>query len=254
MGDKKSAQKVNLAIDLRYVIVALVVILIACLLLWKPWETSTTERSIEAKGSATIKAEPDEYQFSPSYQEKGTNRAVIQKTLADKMNTIVTELKKLGVAENKIVLASITYDNYWNDGTSEITSNSITITVSDKELAQKIQDYLATTAPQGQISPYPAFSDSKRKELESEARDKAVADAKANAEKMASQLDVDLGKVLTITDDDQGGVWPMMMKGGSAMDVSASSEPGSEATRSSLPITPGEQEITYSVKVKYTIR
>jgi len=254
MGDKKSVQKINLAVDLRYVIVALLVVLLACIYLWKPWQASTTERSIEAKGSATIKAEPDEYQFSPSYQEKGTDRAAIQKSLTDKMNNIVEELKKLGVAENKIVLASTTYDNYWNDGTNEITSNSITITVSNKDLAQKVQDYLATTAPQGQITPFPTFSDTKRKELESEARDKAVADAKTNAEKMATQLDVDLGKVLSITDDDQGGLWPMMMKGGSALDVSATSEGSAGAVRSSLPITPGEQEITYVVKAKFGIR
>ncbi len=252
MSEKKSMQKVSLQVDLRYVVVALVVALAVCIFLWKPWQGADTARTIEAKGSATIKAEPDEYQFSPSYQEKGTDRAAIQKTLTDKINTIVAELKKLGVAENKIVVASTTYDNYWNDGSGEITSNSITITVDNKDLAQKIQDYLATTAPEGQVTPFPAFSESKRKELEAQAREKAVADAKKNAQAMAAQLDEDLGKVVTIVDDDQGGVWPMMMKGGAALDVSASSE--ESRTVASLPVTPGEQEIVYNVKVKYQIK
>lgn len=239
-------QKMN--IDLRIVSAILLVLLIASVVLWKPWQSDST-RTIVISGEASQKAEPDEFQFSPTYQQKGTDRATIQKELAEKVNAIVSKLKELGVDESDITLASSTYDNYWNDGSNEFTSNTVTVVVRDKELSQKVQDYLLTTAPEGQVSPYPTFSTEKRKSVEDQVRTEAIADARKKAESTVSELGAKLGKVVTIEDQAGGGIFPMMgrAEGGMAVsDIAVSS--------SSLPVLPGKQDINYTVRVTYQIK
>jgi uncharacterized protein YggE len=108
-------------------------------------------------------------------------------------------------------------------------------------MAQKVQDYLLTTSPSGTISPYSAFSTEKRKELESQARDEATIDAREKAEQSAENLGFKLGKVKSIEDQSGfGGVIPL--------DTPATME---DSARSSLSVQPGENEITYTVRVVY---
>jgi len=238
----------KMLVDLRIVCAVLIVAIIAMIVIWKPWNGNGTERTISVSGDSSQKAEPDEYQFSPMYQEKGSDRTAIQKSLADKINTIIVKLRELGVAESDITLASSTYDNWYNDGTSEVTSNSLTVIVSNKELSQKVQDYLLTTAPQGQITPYPTFSKEKRKKVEEEVRSQAITDAKKKAERTASELGMKLGKVVTITDQQGGGIMPMYgaVGGGDAKTMSVET--------STLPVLAGKQDINYTVEVVYEIK
>ena len=241
-------KKQNVSVDLRIVCAVLLLALIGSVVLWKPWQ-STSTRTISVSGEASTKAEPDEYQFSPTYQNKGTDRAAIQTELNTKINEIVAKLKELGVSESDITLASSTYDNYWNDGTNEVTSNTVTVVVNDKDLSQKVQDYLITTSPEGQITPYPTFSTSKRKQIEDEVRILAIADAKKKAEATVSELGAKLGKVETVEDQNDGTIWPYMgraeLSSGSSVDAVATS---------SLPVLAGKQEINYTVQVTYQIK
>jgi hypothetical protein len=235
----------KVSVDLRIVVVVLVVLLGVCIGLWKPWVAEAT-RTIEVTGESSIESEPDEYQFMPMYQKKGADRAAIQQELIATVNSVVARLKELGVAESDISLASSTYDNYWNDGSNEITSNSLTITVDSKELSQKVQDYLITTSPEGQITPYATFSIDRRKAVQEEARSEAIADARAKAERTASELGMKLGKVVTI--EDYSGDIVLPYAGRSELAVS------SDATSSSLPILPGTQDISTTVTVTYEIK
>jgi len=239
-------QKISL--DLRIVSLVLLVGLIASIVMWKPWQTTST-RTISVSGESSSKAVPDEYQFMPTYQKKGTDRAAIQKELTDKINEVIAKLKELGVDESNISLASSTYDNYYNDGTNEVTSNTLTIAVNDKDLSQKISDYLVTTAPEGQLSPYATFSKDKQKEVENQLRSEAITDAKKKAEQMAKDLGAKLGKVETITDQTGGGgVFPMLSRTEGSVGMA------SDSVVSSLPVLPGKQELSYTVQITYQIK
>ena len=238
----------KMSLDLRIVSLVLLVGLIASVVMWKPWQ-STSTRTVDVTGESSSKAEPDEYQFNPTYQKKGTDRATIQKELTDKINEVVAKLKELGVDESDIALASSTYDNFYNDGTSEITSNTLTISVYVKELSQKVSDYLATTAPEGQISPYATFSKTKQKEIEVQLRSEAIADAKKKAEQMVADLGAKLGKVESIVDQSAGGgVFPMMARAEGSVGIA------SDTVSSSLPVLTGKQELSYTVQVTYQIK
>jgi uncharacterized protein len=248
-GEDSYMKSQKISIDLRIVILVLAGIIAAMLIVWRPWNSSGVERTIDITGEATSEEAPDEYQFMPEYQKKGTDRAVIQAELATQINTVLAELKTLGVRESDITLQSSTYDNYWNDGTQEITSNSLTIKVADKDLAQKVQDYLATTSPYGQITPYAMFSDAKRKNVETLTRSKALADAKAKAEQTATELGLKVGKVVRISDPQNGVVMPYFAKSSERALGAADA-----ATVSSLPVLSGTQDITYTVQVTYELR
>lgn len=236
-------QKVS--VDLRIVSAVLLAALIATLIWARPW-SSGTQRTVSVTGEASSKAVPDEYQFSPTYQKKGSDRAAIQQELIATINQVVGKLKELGVSEDNIALQSSTYDNYWNESGQEVTSNTLTITVDSKELSQKVQDYLVTTAPTGQISPYAVFSKSKQKELEKELRSSALVDAKDRADRLADESGAKVGKVVTISDGYSGGIMPL------AADVAAGVKEA--ASYSSLPVLSGKQELTYTVTVVYQLQ
>ena len=240
--------KLAISIDLRVVIVTLLLIICGMFAIWHPWQVGV-KRTIDISGAATIKAEPNSYVFTPSYQKKGTDRTAIQTELRAQVTGVIAKLKELGVADSQIALSSSTYDNYYNDGSSEVTSNSLTITVDNKDLVQKVQDYLVTTNPEGQISPFGTFSTEKRKSLETEARVAAIKDALSKADSTAKELGLKIGKVVTISDPQSGTMYPMAAgsKGLSYATDVVSSAPA-------LPVLGGKQEVSYTIQVTYELK
>lgn len=219
------------------------------LYLWQPWNTSLEDaRKITVTGEATIQAEPDEFQFSPSYNlESDSKDGVLQKA-ADKSNEVVDGLKKLGLEDKDIKVSGSTQDWYWyqDDDGANRASVSITVTVGDKDMAQKVQDYLLTTEAEGQLTPWPTFSEEKSKELEVRARQEAIADAKTKAQASADELEVRVGQVISVDEGYGFGDYPVAYDG---LDVVESSQSGR-----SIPVQPGEDEYTYSVTVVFEIK
>lgn len=250
-GISKS-NKIGFSIDVRLIILALVVIIIGMLAAWKPWGSSTADdRTVTVIGEATVKAAPDEYVFYPNYQFVGTDKEAALKQLAEKSDSVVAALKGLGVEDSKIKTNSSGYDfpvYYKEPGSSEDITYTLqlVITTDNKELAQKVQDYLISTAPTGAVSPQASFSENRRKELENTARDEATKDARQKADQSASNLGFKVGKVKTITDGTGfGTIVPMEARGMAATDAAAPE---------SLGIQPGENDLRYSVTVVYFIK
>ena len=124
-----------------------------------------------------------------------------------------------------------------------------TIKVGKGELVQKVQDYLVSTTPTGQISPQATFSNTYKKLLESEARDKATKDARTKADQTAGNLGFKVAKVKSVDDtgNNVGGPDPSVMM--DTLNSAAASE-----KPASLSVMPGENDLTYSVRVVYYIR
>ena len=250
MADQPT-NKLKLSLDYRIIIIILMVVILSMLAIWRPWQQQTSgDRTITVTGEATISAEPDEYVFYPSYDFEGNDREAQLASLTAKSNEIVTKLKELGVADNKIKTNANNYDyRYFSSDPKETAQYSlqITVTTGSKEEATKVQNYLTTTNPSGQITPHVTFSDEKRKELQNQARDEATKDARTKADQSAANLGFNIGKVKAV-EDGTGlyDVYPMM--GGVAMD-STVAEPRS----SSLDLQPGENDLNYSVKVTYFV-
>jgi len=239
--------KLRVSIDYRIITIILLVALLACVVIWKPWSKSSVTRSITVTGESTVKATPDEYMLSPYFEFTGADRV---KAASDQATKITAKLKELGVKDTEISSNTNSYQKYSINGADSEDSLqlSYTITPSGKDTAQKVQDYLLELNAKGQISPVATFSKTKQKELEASAREEAIADAKSKAEKTAKETGAKLGKVITVSDGGNGGIIQPLSYGSGASIA--------EDTKavSSIPVQTGQNEFNASVEVKYELR
>lgn len=232
----------------------ILLIAVVGLLLWsKPWDqgsSASQKRTIKVSGQATLEAEPDEYVFSPYYTAKGNDKDALKAELNEKANAAVAKLKELGVEDKNIKVDSSSYD-YWfvSEGEEGNLNISLQVTVDNKELAQKVQDFFTTQSLEGQLTPQAIFSDQKRKELDAQAVDEATQDAKKKAEAQAKLLDAKLGKVITV---DQSGDMGLPIAYGMA--ASAPEVRMEDAKISSLPVMPGQNEYTKTISIEYELK
>lgn len=247
----KTKNSFNLRLDYRLVIGVLLVVIVAMLFLWRPWEPQidAKSRTIDVTGEAKITAAPDEFIFTPTYEFKNIKREAALADLTKKSDEIVKRLKEMGVADSKIKTNTDGYDypTYNKDDSSVPTYTlRLTVTLNDKDKAQKVQDYLVSTNPAGAVSPQLTFSDGKRKELESKARDDATKEARSKADQSAKNLGFTLGEVKTVSDGSNfGGIYPMS-QGAAPEDASIGS--------SKLSLQPGENDLSYQVSVTYYVK
>lgn len=242
----------TLRLDYRIIIGFLLLVILAMVVLWRPWEPrfDADSRTISVAGESVVSAAPDEYIFTPTYEFKNDDRDAAIKGLSDKSNEIVTKLKQLGVSEADIKTESNGYDypTYTLDEKQESTptySLRMTITISRK-LGEMVQNYLVTTSPVGSISPQYGFSDATRKDLESKARDESTKDARRKAEQSAKNLGFKIGAVKEVSDGSSLGSAPTMMRG----DVGITEG----ALIDGLTVQPGENELSYQVNVVYFVK
>ena len=228
----------------------LLLVAIFGLLLWsQPWQSDTIkeQRTISVSGEATISAEPDEFVFYPYYEKTGTDRDALRDELVVEANQVVDELRQLGVEESDIKLDASSYDNwYWNEGEEGVLTVRLTVTTTDRDQAQAIQDYLLTTSAKGQLTPQAMFSEAKQKELDAQAVAEASEDARAKAEAQAKLFDAKLGDVITVNQQaDSIFGFPELR----ATELSVSDE-----SASSLPVLPGENDYRQTVNVVYELQ
>lgn len=250
--EQSKSNKISLNLDARLIIVALLLVIVGMFAAWRPWQAKTTaqDRTISVTGEAKLQATPDQFVFSPSYEFKNADKATALAALSAKSDQIVAKLKALGVADSQIKTNSNGGNSYYpyytfDASTGYVYTLNLTITVNDKQLAQKVQDYLVTTTPTGEVSPRADFSTAKRKQLESQARDQATKEARAKADQSSRNLGFSIGKVKSVTDGGGfGNIMPMLDSGASS--------PKSSGT--SLSVQPGQNELEYSVTVVYYLK
>ncbi len=223
------------------------------ILIWSTFidsSSSDTAKTITVSGEATIESAPDQYIFMPYYEGSGTDQVAVQEELNNKATEVTNKLKELGVEEKDIKLNSSAYESWYPDDTGNATTTvSLEITVSDKELSQKVQDYLITTGAKGQISPQGTFSITKTKELDADARAKASEEARAKAEAQAKIFGSEVGDVIKIeqgSNYDIGYPMPLTVESGSA-EIAIDS-------KSSLPVMQGQNSYSASVSVTYELK
>lgn len=248
----KDKQKISLNFSINYKIVAIIlaVLLIASIVLWRPWVRDATNRTISVTGESVITAETDEYTFSPSWKFTAATEQEALTQSTTKSNDIVAQLKTLGITDDAITVTNNGGSGmYYPEGTSTDPTYYLTIQIvaKDKDTAQKVQDYLLTTSPTGAVTPYGSFSEAKQNELEAQARDEATKDARTKADQTANNLGFKVGKVKTVSDLQPGFA---LMAGDAMMGtVTASTEKGS-----AMAIQTGSSKLNYSVTVEYYIK
>ena len=246
----KQTQSINISFNLWWLVGLLGLVIVGMLALWRPWQAAnSSDRTVSVTGESTLKAEPDEFQFNPSYEFRTADKAAGLAELTTKSNEVVDGLKKLGVADKDIKSNASGYRDYYffnNETNQHVFSLNITAVTHTRDLAQKVQDYLVGTTPTGQVSPQAMFSKAKQKELSDKARTEAVADAKRKAAQQANDLDLKLGKVKSVQESNSGGMMPMSSD--KSMLMATAAEPAS------MGIQAGQDEFSLSVQVEFYIR
>lgn len=246
-------QSLSIKINAWIICAVLVLTNVITLGFWQPWANRPiSSRTIAISGSTTIEAEADQFVFNPYYQKKGKDKAAINTKLSALARDITSKIKALGVEDSAIKtdVNSDQYDIYYGNQSDNTTYTLyVTITIKDKGLAQKVQDYIVTTSPSGSITPQISFSIKKQQELETQAREEALKDAKTKAEASAKQLGAKIGRVVSVTDNTNGGVSPLPW-------MNATDMVSPDSTKSSSPsysIQPGLNEYRFSIEVTYEL-
>jgi uncharacterized protein len=208
-----------------------------------------TVRSISVNGVGRVKAEPDVADISLGVTKQGDDAASASQEAATVMDAVVKALLGAGIAETDIQTTSISlnpiYD--WDNDPPTIegweAGNMVNVTVRDVATVGDVVD-AATAAGATNINGI-TFRVDDATAAEAEARDAAVADARAKADQLAAAAGVTITGVISISES--GGQAPqpiyfertMAMAAGDAM--------------AETPVMPGQVELSITVMVQYEI-
>lgn len=204
--------------SINFLIIAVIVIFTLAIIrifnISYPVEVTNTSRSSELSvvGEGKVEVAPD-----TAYVEAGisvieaASVAQVQKSIDDANNKIIAAMQKLGIDKKDIktsnysINPNYSYENNKNGITGYNGNASITIKVKNiAQVSQVISDATAAGANQIQGARFSIENPAKYRE---EAREKAIANAKEQAQKLANTLGIKLGKVTNIIEssNDAGG-------------------------------------------------
>lgn len=224
--------------------------------------------SIVVSGTGDVFAVPDIAVFSFSVVENGKTVKDAQDKATTKMNASLAAIKAAGVDDKDV--KTIGYNAYpqyedTNAKTSICALNGycpppvVNRTISGYEVTQTVEVKVRDTAQAGDLLTKVGatgvsnvsgldFQVDDQTKLEDQAREKAIADARGKAEKLASDLGVDLDGVIGFTDNSSGPIYY-----GKAMSAAMDSAAGAVAPQPA-PLPEGQNKVTSNVQVTYRIR
>ena len=170
---------------------------------------------------------------------------------ADRADAIIKALKEQGVAEEDIQTANYSvwpeYD--WSNNKQRLTgyrvNNSVNAKIRDLETAGETIDAVTRVGGDEVTVNGVSFSIEDNDALIEAAREAAWADAKGKAEQLASLAGVSLGDPVSINESFSTSPQPFRYE-----DYYAAADDGGATT----PISPGEQQVTVSVSVRFDIQ
>ena len=201
--------------------------------------------TIDVTGEGVVYVVPDEVTISVRVENTGKN----PKELKQENDRIVSEvfkfLRSIGIEDKHVSTEYIRLNkNYeYNTKTYSYAANqSISIKLTKLEKYEGLMNGLIETG----INRIDGvnFSSSSKSLLESEARKKAIANAKMKAEEYAGVLDQTIGKAISISEHQSVNYPQPMYK---SMAITAD-ESGGQQT-----IAPGEMEIRVNVNVRFIL-
>lgn len=211
----------------------------------------TEPATITVTGTGDAVGIPDVATMSFSVVEQGSTVEAVTTATNTAMANIVATLKSAGIKDADIQTTGYNLNpryDYSEDKTGEIAgytlTQSVTVKIRDLENVGSVVD-TATGAGANDISS-PVFAIDDPENVKTEARAEAFEKAKAKAESLADAAGVNLGAIVTFSEDDGGVVSPQPYYERSALAIDYAA--GDLAT-----IETGSQEVNVSVSVTYAI-
>lgn len=205
-------------------------------------------RTVTVTGTGEAQAAPDEARINAGVQSVADTVIAASRDNEEKVRRIMDALAEQGIEESDTGTTdySIWAQQNFENGRTTISgyhvSNVVVVTIKD---IAKVGDVLAAVTNAGANTVHGInFSVSDTEALETEARERAMADARRRAESLAGLADVALGDVITLSTSAGPGYGPIMMES-AAMRMSDSAPTPT--------ITPGQQNVSVQVQVTYAI-
>ena len=228
---------------------------------------SSAAGSITVSGTGEVFAAPDVANFSGTISVDAKTMSDAEKSAATQEQSVISKLSDAGISKDDIKTSSYNaYPKYENrpvatpaiacisgNCPSYPVTNSVIVgyTVSET-LSIKVRDLdkagdVAKLLTDANISSVdgPNFAIDNPEAVQNQARDKAIADAKEQAEILAKQLGVHLKQIVDFQVSNGGAVAPMAY----SMKADAA---GASAPAPALPA--GQTDVTSNVSITYTIK
>lgn len=200
---------------------------------------------VNVTGKGTVKVVPDEVVIRARIEHTGKSASEVKAQNDKVVNDIIKYLKSEKIStknfQTEYIRLSKDY-NYNSKDTSYSANQAISIKLEDLSKYEKIMSGLLNSGL-NRIDGI-QFQSSKKEELESEARKKAVLNAQEKAREYATALGQDIGKAQSINELESGN-FPQPMYKAMQMDIA---ESGQQET-----IAPGEMEISVKVNVGFIL-
>lgn len=208
--------------------------------------TKETLFSVDGKGEVTVI--PDTAKVSLGVTKTTLTVQDAQNQVNTIANKITEDIKNLGikVKDIKTTNYSVNPQYDYRDGKEKITGYSVSTNLEVKlQPIDKANDAidLATKDGANQVGGIQFIvDDAKQKELEKEARTKAIADAKEKAKSLADAAGIKLGRIVDVKENAQNNYPYPVMKS-----MAADTSGGGAQTE----LNPGENKITSTVTLSY---
>lgn len=210
-------------------------------------DLNTQQEGIWVSGQGEVTVTPDIATLWLGVEAQAETVTEAQSQAVEAMNNVMDVLTDNGVDEKDIQTQyfSINQVTRWDDDELIIVgyrvTNMVTAKIREIDDVGSIIDAVATAGGDLIRINNIAFSVDDPSEYYEEAREEAMADAQAKAERLADLAGVELGKPTYIS---EGTIYPPVVYRDAGM---------TEAAPPSTPISPGEIELTLTVQVAYAI-
>jgi hypothetical protein len=201
-------------------------------------EPSATTDSLTVSGVGTVTVVPDEAQMTFGVETRRQTAQAAVSANADAMDKVIAALRQAGARKIATQWVSV-YPYTGEDGSAQgyVASNSVSA-VSDVEDAPALID-AAAAAGANQVSG-PVLSSSNAEALYRQALAKSVDDARAKADVLAKAAGRSLGPITGIV---ESGAQPTPLY-----------DRAEAAVSTPTPIVPGQQEISATVSITFSLR
>ncbi len=215
---------------------------------------TSTQNVISVSGEGKVYATPDLATLNLGVQSKADTVDEARTQAADAMDKVMQSLTNDGIAEKDIQTSSFTIYpiTKWDPDTQEEiqtgfrVTNILTVKIRDLESIGSVIDDAANAGRDLIQVQNISFSIEDPTPYKDEARQMAVAAAKAKAEQLAELAEVQLGKAMQISESE--GYYPPVVRLANAVAFDTA-----EAGGYSTDISPGQQEVTITVQISYAI-
>lgn len=198
---------------------------------------------VNVTGEGTVNIAPDKVLLRARVEHTGKSPAEVKAQNDRVVEQILNYLKSQGLSSKDFQTEYVTLNKDYNYNTKETfysANQAISIQLNDLSKYERIMSGLLESGL-NRIDGI-QFQSSRKEELESEARKKAILNARAKATEYAQALGQEIGKAQVINEVEGGSIPPMYRMEMKASDSSA------EQT-----LAPGEMEITVRVNTSFLL-